>query len=125
MRKELTCIGCPMGCQLTAVVEGNEVVSVEGNTCAKGVSYAKKECIAPQRTVTSSVRVEGGVLKMVSVKTAEEIPKDKTGSCMKALKDICVKAPVHIGDIILADVAGTGVNIIATKNIDPAERALA
>ena len=54
MRKELTCIGCPMGCQLTAVVEGNEVVSVEGNTCAKGASYAKKECIAPQRTVTSS-----------------------------------------------------------------------
>lgn len=115
--RELTCIGCPMGCALTVELDGNEVVSVSGNTCKRGEDYAKKEVTNPTRIVTSSVAVTGGTLAAVSVKTKEDIPKGKIFDCVKALKEVKVAAPVHIGDVVLADVAGTGVDVIATKNV--------
>ena len=113
----LICIGCPLGCPLTVEMEGNEVKSVSGNTCPRGDAYAKKELTNPTRIVTSTVRVTGGKLAMVSVKTASDIPKDKIFDCVKALKDVEVPAPVKIGDVIVENVAGTGVNVIATKNV--------
>ena len=113
----LICIGCPLGCPLTVEMEGNEVKSVSGNTCPRGDAYAKKELTNPTRIVTSTVRVTGGKLPMVSVKTESDIPKSKIFDCVKALKDIEVKAPVKIGDVVLENVAGTVVNVIATKNV--------
>ena len=113
----LICIGCPLGCPLTVEMEGNEVKSVSGNTCPRGDAYAKKELTNPTRIVTSTVRVAGGKLAMVSVKTESDIPKGKIFDCVKALKDIEVTAPVKIGDVIVENVAGTGVNVIATKNV--------
>ena len=113
----LICIGCPLGCPLTVEMEGNEVKSVAGNTCPRGDAYAKKELTNPTRIVTSTVRVAGGRLAMVSVKTESDIPKGKIFDCVKALKDIEVIAPVKIGDVIVENVAGTGVNVIATKNV--------
>ena len=73
--RELTCIGCPMGCQLTAVMDGSRVTEVTGNTCPRGDAYARKECTHPARTVTGTVRVSGGLLPVVSVRTAGEVPK--------------------------------------------------
>ena len=113
----LICIGCPLGCPLTVEMEGNEVKSVAGNTCPRGVAYAQKELTNPTRIVTSTVRVAGGRLAMVSVKTESDIPKGKIFDCVKALKDVEVTAPVKIGDVIVENVAGTGVNVIATKNV--------
>ena len=113
----LICIGCPLGCPLTVEMEGNEVKSVAGNTCPRGDAYAKKELTNPTRIVTSTVRVAGGRLAMVSVKTENDIPKGKIFDCVKALKDVEVMAPVKIGDVIIENVAGTGVNVIATKNV--------
>ncbi len=113
----LICIGCPLGCPLTVEMEGGEVKTVSGNTCPRGDAYARKELTNPTRIVTSTVRVAGGRLAMVSVKTASDIPKGKIFDCVKALKDVEVKAPVKIGDVIVENVAGTGVNIIATKNV--------
>ena len=113
----LICIGCPLGCPLTVEMEGNEVKSVSGNTCPRGDAYAKKELTNPTRIVTSTVRVAGGKLAMVSVKTQSDIPKGKIFDCVKALKDVEVVAPVKIGDVIVENVAGTGVNVIATKNV--------
>lgn len=115
--KNLTCINCPLGCPLTVTMENNEVTGVTGNTCPRGEAYARKECTAPTRIVTSTVRVQGGRLPVVSVKTASDIPKGKIKDCVAALKDVSLTAPVRIGDIVVANVAGTGVNIIATKNI--------
>ena len=103
--RKLTCIGCPMGCPLTVVMNGKEVVGVTGNTCKRGDVYARKE-------------VSGGSIDMVSVKTKEDIPKGKIFECVKALKGIEVPAPVHIGDVILENVADTGVDIVATKNVE-------
>ncbi len=115
--RELTCIGCPMGCALTVQLKEKEVVSVTGNTCKRGEDYAKKEVTNPTRIVTSSVVVTGGSLAVVSVKTRNDIPKDKIFECVKSLKEVKVAAPVHIGDVVLENVAGTGVDIIATKNV--------
>ena len=114
---ELTCIGCPLGCPLKVTMEGNEVVEVAGNTCPKGAIYAKKEVTNPTRIVTSTVRVCGGTCVMVNVKTESDIPKSKIFECVEALKGVEVVAPVKIGDVVLADVAGTGVNVIAARNI--------
>lgn len=114
--KELICIGCPMGCILT-VTEAEGEITVTGNTCARGASYARKGMTNPTRVVTSTVRVKGGSQKMVSVKTKQDIPKDKIMACMRALKKVEVSAPIYIGDVVLADVAGTGVDVIATKTV--------
>ena len=116
-RKELICIGCPLGCAITVTMDGGNVVSITGNTCKRGDVYARKEVTNPTRIVTSTVRVSGGSIDMVSVKTKEDIPKGKIFECVKALKTVEVPAPVHIGDVLLEDVAGTGVDIVATKNV--------
>lgn len=118
--RNLTCISCPMGCQITVEMDGNEVVSVTGNTCKRGDVYARKEVTNPTRIVTSTVRVIGGKADMVSVKTKEDIPREKIFDCVKSLKGVEVKAPVHIGDVIVPDAAGTGVDIVATKNVETA-----
>ena len=114
----LICIGCPLGCPLEVEMEGKEVISVSGNTCKNGEKYARKELTNPTRIVTSTVRVTGGKLAMVSVKTEADIPKGKIFDCVRALKEVEVPAPVVIGQVILPDVAGTGVAVIATKNVD-------
>ena len=116
--RDLICIGCPLGCPLTVTIENGEVTSVTGNTCPKGDAYARKEVTNPTRIVTSTVRVEGGVAPMVSCKTASDIPKGKIFEVANALKDVVATAPVAIGDILLANAADTGVDIIATKNIE-------
>ena len=116
-KRDLICIGCPMGCPLEVTMEGAEVTHVSGNTCMRGEAYGKKECTNPTRIVTSSVEVEGGQLGVVSVKTEKDISKDKIIECVGKLRGIVVKAPVKIGDIILKNVDGTGVNIIASKNV--------
>ena len=106
-----------MGCPLTVQMENGEVVCVTGNTCKRGDDYARKEVTNPTRIVTSSVKIEGGTLAAVSVKTRQDIPKEKIFDCVKALKDVTVKAPVHIGDVIVSNVADTGVDMIATKSV--------
>ena len=116
-KQELICINCPMGCPLTVETEGNEVLSVTGNTCPRGESYARKEVTNPTRIVTTTVRVREGREKMVSVKTETDIPKGKIFECVKQLKDVELMAPVHIGDVILENAAGTGVNVVATKAV--------
>ncbi len=115
--RELICIGCPLGCPLTVEMKGTEVVSVTGNTCPNGDRYARKEVTDPRRTVTSTVRVLGGSLPVVSVKTAQDIPKNKIFDCMQELATIRVKAPVQEGDVIVSNIADTGVPVIATKEI--------
>ena len=115
--RKLICIGCPMGCPLVVKIKDGEVQSVEGNTCKRGAIYGKKEVTNPTRIVTTTVRVSGGTENAVSVKTKEDIPKSKIFDCICELKEVIVQAPVQIGDIILHNVAETGVDIVATKNI--------
>ncbi len=117
-KRELICIGCPLGCPITVTMEAGAVLAVEGNTCKRGDDYARKEVTNPTRIVTSTVSVEGGCDITVSVKTRSDIPKNKIFECVKSLKGVTVQAPIHIGDVILKDTAGTGVDIVATSNVE-------
>ena len=115
--RRLTCIICPKGCSLRVRLEAGRVTLVEGNHCKRGAQYAEKEVTNPTRTVTTIIPVRGGREKMLSVKTRTDIPKAKVQACMRALKNVTAEAPVQIGNVILEDVAETGVDIIATKEI--------
>ena len=116
-RQDLICIGCPLGCMITVELDQGDVSKVEGHGCRRGETYAKKECLNPTRIVTSRVPVNGGVIPVVSVKTEADIPKEKIMDCMEAIKGLKLEAPIKIGDVVLHNVAGTQVNVIATKNI--------
>ena len=116
-KRELTCIGCPMGCMVTVELDNGEIVSVSGHTCPRGDIYARKEVTAPTRIVTSTVRVAGGERERVSCKTASDIPKDKIADVMADINAACVTAPVRIGDVLIDNVAGTGVAVVATSNV--------
>ena len=115
--RNLTCIRCPMGCALTVTLEEGEVVSVAGNTCPRGAEYGRNEVAHPMRTVTSTVRVAGGIRPVVSCKTATEIPKNKIFEVMAAVNRAGMTAPVAIGDVIVHDIAGTGADLVATSNV--------
>lgn len=115
--RELICINCPLGCALTVSMEGGQVLKVEGNTCPKGKAYGEKEVTNPTRIVTSSIRVIGGRAPVVSVKTASDIPKGKIAECSRALKNVQIAAPVKIGDVVFKNICGTGVDMIATRNV--------
>ena len=116
--KKLTCIRCPMGCLLNVKVDNNEVFEVAGNNCKRGELYARKEVINPVRTVTGTVTVRNGNIARAACKTSTDIPKDKIFDIMRELRKALVSAPVKVGDIIIKNVADTGANIIATKEVD-------
>lgn len=118
--KNLTCIGCPLGCQIEVKHDNGEVLSVTGNTCPRGDAYARKEVTNPTRIVTSTVRVFGSRTGAVTVscKTKSDVPKKKIFECIRDIRGMAVPTPVHIGDVIKADIAGTGVDLIATKNVE-------
>lgn len=118
-KRELICIGCPVGCPLTVELnEAGEVISVAGNTCKRGDDYARTECTNPVRSLTTTVKVSGGVLPVVPVKSASPIPKGKLLDAVAALRGVTVKAPVAIGDILVKDLLGTGVDIVATNAVE-------
>lgn len=112
MKRNLTCIVCPMGCSIEVELDGANVLSVTGNTCKRGAEYAKNECTNPKRTVTSTIRCENG--EIISVKTDRAIPKDKMQECMKLINNARPCTPIAIGDIILSDVFGS--NVVATQH---------
>lgn len=114
MQRKLTCIICPRGCQLTVDIEGSDI-TVSGQSCPRGKTYAVNECTHPTRMVTSTVRVKDKQNTMVSVRTADPIPKDKIFKVMEIIRSTSVSTPVHIGDVIIPNVFGT--DIIATKEI--------
>ena len=115
--KELTCINCPMGCLLTVEMDGDEIRDISGYTCPRGKTYAEKEVSNPTRIVTSTVKVAGGSKERVSCKTAQDIPKTKIAEVMDAINKACVNAPIGIGDVLIEDAAGTGVDVVATANV--------
>ena len=116
MKRELVCICCPRGCNLTVDYDGEMVNSVTGNTCPRGDKYAREEIIEPKRVVTSTVKVEGGKDNVTSVRTNGSVPKDKIFEVMKAINNITLKSPVKIGDIAQSNICNTGVDLVITRN---------
>ncbi len=117
MNRILTCIGCPMGCQIEVTLDENgNFVDSKGWSCNIGKRYAQEEVTAPVRTVTALVNVTDRS-EPLSVKTAHPIPKGKIFDSLVEIKQVKVQAPVHIGDVIVENLCGTGISLVATKNI--------
>ena len=114
--KVVTCINCPLGCRVTVRFEDGDIASVEGNTCKRGETYARQECVEPKRMVTAVVPVAHGETP-ASVRTVSPVPKAKIGEVMRALAKVTLSAPVGEGQIVVSDVCGTGVDIIATADV--------
>ena len=113
---ELICIVCPKGCHLK--VDEENGYAVTGNSCEKGAAYGKKELTNPTRVVTSTVRVEGGEKRRVSVKTSCDIPKSKMLEAVSMLDVVTLTAPVHIGDLVLKNILDTGADFVATGTVE-------
>ena len=117
MEKELTCIGCPVGCRLSvALGEKGEFLSLSGNGCKVGEKYGEEECTQPKRMVTALVRVKGRK-EPLSVKTDKPVDKDKIFDCLRRIAETEAKPPVNIGDVIISGVCGGESNVVATRRI--------
>lgn len=112
---KMICINCPKGCEMEVTV-GQGTVSVSGNSCPKGETYAKTEVTNPTRMVTGLVRI-AGMRKPLPVKTKVAVPKTKVDAVLFALHQTTVQLPVMIGDVIIPNVAETGVDVVATANM--------
>lgn len=118
MIKEMTCVACPLGCQLTVELsDKNEVLSVTGNTCKRGEQYAHDECTNPVRMLTTTIKVNGGSLPVIPVKTSAPIPKGKMFDCMKVINSEVVDAPIKMGEVLISNICDTGVDIVATNEM--------
>lgn len=117
MIKEITCVACPLGCPLSVTIEDEKVIDVKGNTCKRGSEYAVTECTNPVRSLTTSVRVSGGSAYVVPVKSSVAIPKGLLFDAMKEINSTSIDAPVHIGDVVIKNILGTGADIVATNEV--------
>ena len=119
MIKKLTCISCPIGCELSVSLdESGKILKIEGNRCPRGKEYAITEITNPQRILPISVKVEDGELELVSAKTDKPVPKKKMYEIIEYIKKLKVKAPVKRGDLIVEDILGTGANLVATRTVN-------
>ena len=116
--RELICICCPLGCHIKVDDSDIHHLKVTGNTCLRGDKYARDEVTCPKRVVTSICEVEGGEIEVVSCKTKEAIDKKLIFPALEEIKKVKLTAPVHEGDILIANILGTGVDIVATKTVE-------
>lgn len=117
MKKEMICVNCPMGCHLVVEMKDGQVVSVAGNRCPKGEAYGRQECIQPMRYLTTTVRIHGAIHRVLSVISEKEIPLELMKTAMEEVRFAEVKAPVQEGDVVLKNLAGTGVSLIASRSM--------
>lgn len=114
----MNCIMCPMGCELTVTIENGAVTSVTGNTCPRGPKYANDEVTAPKRMLTSTVAIDGGVLPLLPVVSANVLPKERILDCARYLRGVKLQAPVKTGDVVVENILGLGVNIVASRDME-------
>ncbi len=117
MESKITCIICPIGCEITVHHKEGEITNIEGDQCKKGIEYVKEEQFDPKRTLTTTMLVRSGDMPLVSVKTNVPIPKDRLFDVMDALSEIEVSAPINIGDALVKNVLGLNSDIVATKKV--------
>lgn len=118
MIKKYVCIVCPNGCEISAKIEEEEIIAIEGANCKRGVEYVKSELTNPMRNISTSVLLKGGELPLAPVRLDKPIPKDKIFEALQEIHGIVLHAPVHIGDVALENVCGCGCNAIVIKEIN-------
>lgn len=116
-KRKMICISCPLGCEIEAEISGDDV-TVSGNRCPRGKEYALNEIKDPRRVVTSNVKVIDGVFPLASVKTTGAIPKDKIFTLIDKLKEVELKAPIKIGQVVFENLFETGFDVIVTRPVE-------
>lgn len=115
--QKITCIVCPVGCDITVRGSGDQIKSVEGCSCNRGIEYAKTEFTHPSRILTTTVKIDGGKEPLLPVRTKEPIPKELLLDCMDVIKKVRVQAPVNRYDVIIKNILNTGIDIVATATV--------
>ncbi len=119
-KRRLTCIGCPMSCPLELVIIDGEIREITGNDCKRGEAYARQEYTAPCRMVSTTIACNSGLWPRLPVKTVTAVPKAEVMAVARALHTLEIEAPVQIGQVILDDIAGTGIAVIACRSLPSA-----
>ena len=115
--KQLTCVGCPAGCMITIELDGDNILSITGNTCDIGEQYARQEAVMPMRILTSTVKVTDCPYRVLPVTTDREIPLKMIGQVMEIIRNTVVKAPVSFEQVIIENILDTGANVIASRSL--------
>lgn len=116
-KTELICIVCPLGCKMEVHLSNAEY-KVTGNKCFKGYDYAIEEVTAPKRYLTSTVKIEGGNICLLPIRSKRPIPKDKLLECMQVINEAVVTAPVKMGDVIISNILSLEIDIIASRDVE-------
>lgn len=115
--RNFICTACPKGCMLKVQMEGDEVVKIEGNTCKLGVGYAKAEVSDPRRMLASTVRIKNSLHPLLPVYTSAAVPKPKIKEVLEAIRQVDLDAPVSMKSVIIANIAGTGIDLLASRDM--------
>ena len=118
MKKEIICTVCPRGCHIQVEGEGEQILSVEGQGCKRGLEYASAEFAHPVRILTTTVKLAGQNSDLLPVRSSKPLPKEKLFECMDVIRATVVNLPVSRYDVIIQDICGCGVDIVATKSVE-------
>jgi len=116
--RSITCIACPLGCEISVQGDNGKITEISGNKCKHGLKYARSEYLNPKRILTTVVRAEGCTLPVISVRTDKPVPKDKIFDCMEYLKSVTAKKGMKIGTVLVKDILGTGADVVVTKKCE-------
>ncbi|TYB30596.1 MAG: DUF1667 domain-containing protein [Candidatus Mcinerneyibacterium aminivorans] len=114
----ITCINCPMGCEVELTVENEKIISIEGNRCPAGKEYVKEEYYNPTRILTTTMRVKNGVLPVIPVKSSKPIPKNKLKEAMIKTAEKEIEAPIRINEVLIENIVDTEADIVASRSLD-------
>jgi len=117
IKKEIICTVCPRGCHIEVVGEGDNVISVTGHTCKRGLEYATAEFAHPVRILTTTVKMAGVENDLLPVRSKAPIPKEKLFDCMEVIRQTQVTTPVACYDVVIPNICNTGIDIVATKTV--------
>lgn len=117
MKKSIICTSCPLGCNISVEHDDKVIISVAGNACKRGAVYAQKEVFAPERVVTSTIKIVGAKIPLLPVKTDHSVSKDKMFEVMKEIFKLKAKAPIKRGDVICKNICNSGADLIATRTL--------
>jgi CxxC motif-containing protein len=115
--EKMICITCPMGCTLEVTHEGETLINVDGNTCARGEAFVKEELTDPRRMVATTVKVKGGLHPLVPVYTEAPFPKPKIFDLLKEIRKVEIDAPVEMEQVVLENPLGEGIDIVASRDM--------
>ncbi|MGQ9617271.1 MAG: DUF1667 domain-containing protein [Spirochaetota bacterium] len=115
--KQMICISCPLGCNLKVSLNADGEIKVRGNQCPRGESYGIEEALSPKRVVTATAKTNSKSARRLPVKTNAPLPREFIEDLLNKIYSMEIKLPVKKGDIILKNIRGTRINLIATRSM--------